>query len=331
VTGALDALDAGLWIVGDDLRIEYANPAAEQILGIALPQGAFLDDVVAATPHVVMATISRAIKVQESVGRAEAAYVDGDGKSRLIGYSVRVRDGALGGGSTVLCRDITAIKAIEARLNDSEAFALIAEAAGAIAHEIRNPLAIITGYLELIAAEVSGQGGAAQCMPRVFAAADRIVKVLQSFQEFAAGAPSRREVLPLVDVCRDALEVVAQEERLPEVSLVVGKPARVCVSPDAIRRALVHLLRNAREAAGEMGWVEMRVNGAAIEVLDNGPGIPEGLRHDVFRPFFTTRANHSGLGLAMSRRVIDEHGGEMRLEDRPKGGTRVGIELPPVL
>ncbi len=331
VTGALDALDAGLWIVSNDLRIEYANPAAEQILGIALPQGAFLDDVLAATPHLVVAKICRAIKEGESVGRAEMACLGKDGKSRLIGFSVWARDGQSGGGATVLCRDITAIKAIEARLNDTEAFALIAEAAGAIAHEIRNPLAIITGYLELIGSEIPSEGGAAACMPRVFSAADRIVSVLHSFQEFAAGAPTHREILPLGEICRNALETVLQEQKHPPVSIVEDAAVLVRVSPDAVRRALVHLLRNAREAAGPTGAVEMRVNGSGVDILDDGPGIPDEIRGDVMRPFFSTRANHPGLGLTMAQRVVEAHRGKVRLGDRPSGGTWVRVELPPAL
>ena len=104
------------------------------------------------------------------------------------------------------------------------------------------------------------------------------------------------------------------------------------VAPDALRRAIAHLLRNAVEATSPpesiVIEIETREEGICLCVSDSGPGIPAEIRGEVCRPFFSTSAGQPGLGLAVVKRIADQHGGTLRLSDAPSGGTCAQLELP---
>jgi signal transduction histidine kinase len=112
------------------------------------------------------------------------------------------------------------------------------------------------------------------------------------------------------------------EEGLPEVNLDEAQ----------LRQALLNLVRNAREAMPGGGELELRVVAAegGVEVLldDTGPGIPEAVRASIFAPFFTTKKQGTGLGLAVTREIVDAHGGRITCEERRPHGTRFRIWLP---
>ncbi|MAE69110.1 MAG: hypothetical protein CME06_01430 [Gemmatimonadetes bacterium] len=331
MVSVLDALGAGLLIVSGDLQVEYANPAADQILGRSLT-GDSLDSLLDDSAHAFGMDVRRAIRAGIPIDRGEVTILNEDTRERVIGYSVHPRAEGEGGG-TVLCKDITAIKELQSLLDESETFALIAEAAGAIAHEIRNPLAIVTAYLDLIGESVATDDEARSLMGRVYAESERITRVLQAFQEFASGAPTRRVRIRPEELCRQAIDIVAADDvEMPSIRFETEDSGPVWVGPDAMRRAIVNLLRNAREAMKEGGEIAIRISStstnAQIRIADTGTGIPNEIRQKVFRPFFTTRAGHTGLGLAVVRRVVEQHEGRLELHSGEQQGTTVVIELP---
>jgi len=331
MVSVLDTLGAGLLVVAADLRVEYINPAAEQILGRALG-GESLDALLEGATQAFGSEVRGAVLAGVAVDRGEVVVPCAEAERRIIGYSVHPR-GEGEGGASVLCKDITAIKELQSRLDDSEPFALIAEAAGAIAHEIRNPLAIITAYVELIGESVAVDRETRAVMERVFAESERIAVVLQAFQEFASGTPTRRLRLRCEELCKQAIEVVAGDARpMPSIRFETEGSRPIWAAPDAIRRALVNLLRNACEALEGGGEIAIHISStddaARIRIADSGPGIADEIRQKVFRPFFSTRAGHAGLGLAVARRVVEQHEGRLELDSGPRSGTQLVIELP---
>jgi signal transduction histidine kinase len=157
--------------------------------------------------------------------------------------------------------------------------------------------------------------------------------------EFSAFA---RPPAPVLEV-QDARALVEEALRPYRSALPAGVRLRLVVDGAVppiradrrlLERAVVNLLENALQAVADVGTIEVGVRGAAdgrsieIEVTDSGPGIPPEVRDRVFEPFFSTKTSGSGLGLALVKKIAEDHGGGVRLESAPGGPTRVVLSLP---
>ncbi len=130
----------------------------------------------------------------------------------------------------------------------------------------------------------------------------------------------------------DVVSRLGEARLLDGVAVTVDGAARAPGHPDKLRQVLVNLVRNAAEAAGAGGRVEVRVaerDGAAeVAVEDSGPGIPSERRDRLFEPFFTTKPRGTGLGLAVSRAIARAHGGDLAADVAAAGGARFALRLP---
>lgn len=213
----------------------------------------------------------------------------------------------------------------------NERLAALGGMAGAVLHEVRNPLAAITVYLDLLRAEVRGDEGR-ELAERALAEGARLSGFLEDFQVFAGLRPPRLEAVALADLVAAAL----QHLRWPEgVRLDRAIPAEARVNGD--RRLLAHavrnLLQNAVEALGGapgVVWVRGFQQGAGVvlEVEDSGPGIPRERREKVFEPTFTTRPGGLGLGLTVVERVAEAHGGRVEVAASEGSGALFRLRLP---
>jgi signal transduction histidine kinase len=209
-----------------------------------------------------------------------------------------------------------------------------------IAHEVRNPLMILKQSVRVLRRSGVTSEEVSEAAADIEGEVARLNRVVEDVLDLAR--PIRVEPLPvdLRSLCQEAANAASPDGALP-VGVVVasGVPAEVTTDAERLRTVLVNLLTNAREAIGESGVVEgdgppitLRVERAAegvtLLVEDRGPGIaPEQLAH-VFEPYFTTRRTGTGLGLALSRHIVDSLGGSISISPRPGGGTRVRVDLP---
>lgn len=236
-------------------------------------------------------------------------------------------------------RDITLLKRVQLRETAMlKAMAAIGESASVLAHEIKNPLTAVNLALRAVAdslgedqrSVVEELSGRLQKLERTMRRTLSFAKPLDL--ELASVDPavllSGVEELLHEQLEASGVRIVADVQ--PGVGLVVADPA-------LLEDVLTNLVRNATEAYGEAGG-EIRLcaevrdeRSLALCVEDDGPGIPEHLRRDLFQPFVTGRAEGSGLGLAIVRKIVEAHGGRIQVSDRPAGGTVFEIELPRVL
>ena len=200
-----------------------------------------------------------------------------------------------------------------------------------VAHEIRNPLGVIRGGVELVRAR-SGQVLPAddrEALADVLGEVDRLRDLTQDFLDL-----SREPALALVSV--DVAEIVSDAARAlatahPEVAVAVrAPPLRVHADPARLRQVFANLLLNAAQAGARSVEVlgGASAGAATLEVRDDGPGVDPALRGRLFDPFATTRRDGTGLGLAISRRIVERHGGELRLLDGSRGGAAFVVRLP---
>jgi signal transduction histidine kinase len=167
---------------------------------------------------------------------------------------------------------------------------------------------------------------------------DALDRIASDFRAFAGSAPAQRAEMAaadwLVTVRDELVGLFAGKAVVLELTAAVGS-ARVTIDSKALARVFVNLVQNAHEAApgGVRVQIAARCVGArlAIEVVDDGPGVPEAARSRLFEPYFTTKSSGTGLGLAICRRVLEAHGGGIRLMRSTPGNAAFLIELPAVV
>ncbi len=227
------------------------------------------------------------------------------------------------------------------RAERGERFEALSRMSAAVAHEIRNPLNIISATLELRAAAL--ESGTALDPEAAMIAdlreeVDRLERVVHDFLDL-----SREQNLQIEDVeANEVVELVAhREERrlaakseaLVEIRCVLDRQAGLFrADRDRIIQALANIVRNATEAAGARGRVEVstaRLSDAVLFVVDDsGPGIAPGERTAVFEPFLTTKKRGTGLGLAVVKAIVEAHDGSIEITEGPLGGARFTMRLP---
>jgi two-component system, NtrC family, sensor histidine kinase PilS len=253
---------------------------------------------------------------------------------------VRMTFSALNGGDgerlglICSCEDLSAIRAMEERLRQADRLATLGRMSANIAHEIRNPLASLTGAIEVLAAS----GTAGELRERlaniVIKESGRLNAILRDFLEYARPAPLVRA---RINVCETIDEVlILLEHRATPGTLKVARelpPALECdVDPQQFRQAIWNLCLNAVQAMPDGG--ELRVAATAgdgaltVSVSDTGEGISVSDIEHVFEPFFSTKQGGSGLGLALVHRIVQDHGGDIDLESAPGAGSTVTLRIP---
>jgi signal transduction histidine kinase len=225
-------------------------------------------------------------------------------------------------------------RALHPRLIDAERMSAAAQLAGSVAHTIMNPLAALAGTLELVVRSTPSPNEKLLQMVRL---ADRVREVagrtLQMAREGTQGFV-RSDPRALLEAVKEELADRCRATDV-EIALDVEPGLRpIFADPVLLRRALAAVMENAIEASPRGGRIDIvtfghdRLELIEIRVEDRGPGIPAQDRERVFEPFVTTRPSATGLGLTIARGIIYGHEGQIRLHERPGGGTSAVIRLP---
>ena len=340
----VSSLSSGLVTIDHSGRIISCNEGAARITGHAQadvlmrPVGEVfeeLDDVFTFSDD--LAGASR---------RLETSFTRHDNNARIImQYRVsplRGHDGRVFG-KVVHFEDATQIHALESAVKRHERLAAVGELAAAIAHEIRNPLASISGSVELLAS----MGGASEPQTRlrdiVLRETERLNGLITDFLRYARPRSPDPVSTDMGTVVRETVDAFNQElaERGSAVVVAIEDPGGSWASADGgqVRQVLWNLLHNAANAMPHGGRVTTRLERRAtvqeddeaedlwIHVQDEGPGVAKAIRDRIFEPFYTTRKEGTGLGLAISQRIMQDHDGDLLLECPEEGGSVFSMRL----
>jgi two-component system sensor histidine kinase HydH len=218
--------------------------------------------------------------------------------------------------------------AIEAQLQRDRQLKALGQMSAVLGHELRNPLASLKGHAQLLLERLPEDHLGRRGAETVLDEARRLEQLTGQVLDFARTGELRLERVDPAAIARSALE---RSTAAPVELELGGAPASFTLDPGKIEQVLVNLLDNARQASPAGAAVELALGARGrvltIEVRDRGDGIEPGDEDKIFEPFVTTRVRGTGLGLALARRIVEEHGGRIAAQNHPQGGAVFRIEL----
>lgn len=233
-------------------------------------------------------------------------------------------------------RTVGHLNRMEENMRHTDLLASVGQVAAGVAHEIRNPLAVIRGASQRLQKfESLNQAQRTELLAMIDEEVSRMGTVVQNFLDLSRrpkGETVAFELRPVLERSLDILRVELDRSKVgvdyewdaPEM-LVEGDPS-------AMHHVFLNLALNARDVMKDGGKLRVRVQGkrgeARIIFEDTGPGVPKAIRNKIFEPFYTTRATGTGLGLAFVDRIVNEHGGSVTVGSAPSGGAQFEIRLP---
>ena len=225
----------------------------------------------------------------------------------------------------------TALDAAREKELEAERLRAFREVARRVAHEIKNPLtAMRIGVDQLRRSAGQADGPMAMAVEVLGAETERLERLAKEFAEFGRLPEGPKSEVDLVDLLVD----LGKSAVPPGIEVSVranGERCTILGQYDPLRRAFANLLRNAAEAMGGRGPIDVGVDrdgeGVVVTIADHGPGIPEDLRQRVFEPYFTTKRDGTGLGLALVRQTVETHHGTITVSETPGGGATFSIVL----
>jgi two-component system sensor histidine kinase HydH len=241
-------------------------------------------------------------------------------------------------GHIVLLRDITEIEHLKKEMERKERLASIGSLAAGVAHEIRNPLSSIKGFATYFKERYRDVPEDQRIAGIMVGEVERLNRVITQLLEFARPMDLRRETASLLEVVNRSLAMVENQaaERHVEIdrSGLGDEPFLCDIDQDKISQVLLNLFLNAMEAMDSGGRLTVSLEPdeknprIMVSVSDTGHGIaPQDLDH-VFDPYFTTKQSGTGLGLAIAHKIVEAHGGDIKVESIQGQGTRVVVGLP---
>ena len=332
------SMTSGLLVVDGEGRVRTLNPAGLKMLGMPEAQwdGPFRE--VLAGAGALAFVLEECLHTGKAISRRSVPMTRPQGASHLgVTVSPIRQEGGGTHGAICLFTDLTEVMELEEQLRLKDSLARLGELTAGIAHEFRNGLATIHGYGRLLELERLPH----EYRPYVEAIRGETValgEVVTNFLNFA-----RPTELVLIPVDMRAIAERAADEIRADVTarggevIVSGEFAEVEGDDVLLRQAFSNLCRNALEACADAhvvpkvtvaGVLDRAQGTLRISVTDNGPGVDPAVAPTMFRPFFTTKARGTGLGLALVQKIIVTHNGRVSVSNAAGGGARLAVSLP---
>jgi PAS domain S-box-containing protein len=253
-----------------------------------------------------------------------------------------LRDGGRPAGAVLVVQDVTGRVALERSARQAEKLAAVGTLAAGLAHELNNPIGIISSRIEIMLLEAESQAlppGVIEDLHVLHRHAQRVGKIAQGLLSFSRWSPGARGSVDLNQLVEDTMLLI--EKQLTRQGIAVKRSLASWLpsvegDANALQQVVLNLMTNARDVLSEGGEISLETapvldgsGGAArLTIRDNGPGIPPEILPRIFDPFFTTKAEGTGLGLSISYGIVKEHQGTIDVQSRPGEGTTFVLTLP---
>ena len=325
----LVGINTGIMVVNSRGRIRLFNDAATRMTGFSL-RDVYDLDVRTVFPRMNLYD-GHSLKTER---RGESEFFDRAEERKIFGYAAS--DLAIGPdnepGLLVVFQDLTSLVDMEERLRRADRLAAVGRLAAGMAHEIRNPLASISGSIQLLMEESHVTAEDRRLMGIVVREADRLSALLTDFLLYARPTVPHPETFDPARLLDELADLVSSDERFAEFDLERRYTTGGLVYCDRhqLRQVLWDLLVNAAEAMPDGGVLRMGLIGEppALFVEDTGRGISPEATERIFEPFFTTKETGTGLGLATAHSLVEANGGRIEVSQGAGRGTRFVVSFP---
>ncbi|WDM02911.1 two-component sensor histidine kinase [Alicyclobacillus cycloheptanicus] len=328
----LDRLNAAVLFISKQLHVTCYNTLACQLIDPSVTPGVPVPLERCISPereeyHILSQMVAGSREYRDMVIRWE---VDGRVRHVLVDSFVQRSDSAADvSGMHVMMKELGNFSALEQQVQRTEKLATIGKMAAGIAHEIRNPLTTVKGFLQMMQSQLKHQEretelAYTQVMMTEIERVNALVSELLLLSKPQQMAP---EVCAVAAVIDDILPLIQSEARLHGVAFEyeMDRTVSARMDMDMIQQVVLNLVKNAFEAMDKGGRLHIQVSPfrqwARIDVSDTGPGIPYYQMDKIFDAFFTTKDKGIGLGLPICQKIIDDHGGEIRVSSKGFGTT----------
>ena len=332
-------LENGLMTVTRDGAIRVFNPYLQRLTGIS-QEKAYGQSCLTVFPQLPWDD-----RVLYQARQGEFSYRTTRDEPLIIGYTTVPLGDARGEstGIVVTLRNLTKSRQLELALKRQDRLAALGELSARMAHEIRNPLAAISGSVQLLSGNSCLRDHEARLLAIVLRESERLNGLITDFLAYARPASPRLERFRLADLIDDLKTLLSADARFKGVELVVQvlPETELLADRGQMHQAVLNLMQNAAEAMPQGGMLTLaatrqdgvddvgqRIALVSISVGDQGGGLDEETSRHLFEPFWTTKPDGTGLGLATVYRIVEAHGGSIQAQAREGGGTVFTILLP---
>jgi two-component system sensor histidine kinase PilS (NtrC family) len=339
----IESIDTGIVTVDLLGRIKSFNRAAEEITGHASLdiEDLNINDVFPEYGQ-LRKKLNRASDLDPRKNRVEMTLQSKSGASLVLGCSISFLKDSQGGriGDILVFQDLTEIKEMERHLETNRRLAFVGEMAAGLAHEMRNPLASISGSIQMLHKGLDLNLSDERLMQIILRGKDQLESFMKDFLLLSRPTPGIHEAFKMDEIIDDvlvAIQYVPDWRDQIEIMRSSTNRGEILASKAEIRQLVWNLVMNAIQAMPDGGRLSINSREALLkgsipalefEIIDDGLGIQENNLGKIFEPFFTTKEKGTGLGLAIVNRIVDGYQGKIRVDSVPGHGTRFCVQLP---
>jgi two-component system sensor histidine kinase PilS (NtrC family) len=352
----IQSLDSGLLTIDLSGNINFLNRTAEKILN--RNQDSLKDtsiyDLFAKIDEVVRQVRMKPPECSFDYQRYETLLTNHDGKKIYLGFSISPLtdpDGALIG-HTLIFQDVTRFKEMEDQIKRVDKMAAVGALAAGMAHEIRNPLASLSGSIQMLRSELTLDDSQHHLMEITLRESERLNALITDFLLFAQPPQSHKVLYPIGRILEETLDLFVHSPSFHD-GIRVLRPSpqeeiRVWIDPDQMKQVFWNLFINAAQSMSDGGQIQVQLRrgnalGATgpslsslardkewvkISISDSGTGIAAEEKEKIFEPFFTTKENGTGLGLSIVHKIIENHKGLIKVDSEVGRGSTFSVFLP---
>jgi len=352
----IQSLDSGLLTVDLSGNINFLNRTAEKILNRSEEElkDTSIYDLFPRINSMFEQARKKASTPSPDYQRYETLLSNHDGRKIYLGFSISPLTGPEGSliGHTLIFQDITKFKEMEEEMKRVDKMAAVGVLAAGMAHEIRNPLASLSGSIQMLKTELSLDDHQQHLMEITLRESERLNALITDFLLFAQPPQTHKILCPIRKILEETIDLFTHSPSFRD-GIHIRRPgdheeARVSIDPDQMKQVFWNLLINAAQSMSNGGEIRVQLgkgNGwgltglrlsselegkewAKISIIDSGNGMAQEEREKIFEPFFTTKENGTGLGLSIVHRIIENHNGLIRVESELGRGSSFTIYLP---
>jgi len=328
VESVITSIQSGIIVLDPELRIRMINPYAAGICRLDADElvDLHLGDICPELPELI-----------NQNGDSDEIIATFSGNRLIIGYSFFHIKNARGSitGTIVTFKDLTEIVRIRNEIRQKQRLSAMGEVVARVAHEMRNPLFGMTSAGQILNMELDLNSAQQVLMDSFLKESRRLNNLVDELLDSTREVRLSKKMMNLIDVVNDSLRLVKVDAA--ETGVIVP-PAEITGEiivhgdPEKMEQVLLNLLRNGIEACDYGGRVDLavKVEGvmALVEVVDTGSGIPEDIMESIFDVFYTTKKNGTGMGLSISKNIVEAHDGELMVFNNQVGGATFVVKLP---